>query len=205
MDTSDFYWPGVVIQCVESVLSLEMEEQKHEPLKFVSGAFNGAQLNWGTFEKEGYAIFQVFWKLDYLFLCDYVHVFKDHRNFLFVYFTAAINPQIGQHVVSKVQKWGLYLAHFQYTIELVAEDRNVMVDILTRWMKGYRGKKNLAVKYISNILAESDIVPSTTGKDFEKPDSGRIFTARIENGIRRESEAIIKQGTKFLSHRTKST
>lgn len=89
-----------------------MEDQKLEPLGFVSGAFNGDQLNWSTVEKDPYAILQVFWKLDYLLMCDYGYVFTEHPNLLFVYFPTAINTQLEQHFVSKVQIWGLFIARF---------------------------------------------------------------------------------------------
>lgn len=88
-----------------------MEEQIHEPLAFLGAAFKDAQLNWSTFEPEGHAIFQTLEKVDYLFMNgDPVHVFSDHRNLMFVFAPLAIEPALGRHVVSKVQRGALFLS-----------------------------------------------------------------------------------------------
>ena len=62
-DASDRFWSGVVTQTNRDQLALPIESQRHEPLAFLSSAFKKAELNWTTFEKEGFAIFQTFEKL----------------------------------------------------------------------------------------------------------------------------------------------
>lgn len=83
-DASEESWAGVVTQCAPEELYKPTEEQLHEPLAFIGSSFKGAQRNWNTFEKEAFAIHQTCRKLDYLFICDYTHVFTDHLNLLFV-------------------------------------------------------------------------------------------------------------------------
>jgi len=63
-DASDKYWSGIVTQCDEEPLKLPIGEQKHQPLAFLGSAFKSASTNWSTFEKEAYAIFQTFQKLE---------------------------------------------------------------------------------------------------------------------------------------------
>lgn len=61
------------------------------------------------FEQEGYAIFQTFDKVDYLLLNEQpVHVFTDHRNLLFVFALLTMEPTLGRHAVTKVQRWALF-------------------------------------------------------------------------------------------------
>ncbi len=56
-----------------------MKEEQHEPLAFLGAEFKNAEVNWTTFEKEAFAIYQAFKKLDYLFYDDApAHVFTDH-------------------------------------------------------------------------------------------------------------------------------
>lgn len=56
-----------------------------------------------------------------------------------------------------------------------------MADIMTCWMKGYRGKNNIYINDICQLLQESDIIPSTTERNFEWTDRSRIFTEKKEN------------------------
>ena len=57
-DASDRFWSGVVTQTDEVQLSLEVGEQKHEPLAFVGKMFNTTEQRWSTYEQEGFAIFK---------------------------------------------------------------------------------------------------------------------------------------------------
>ena len=58
------------------------------------------------------------------------HVFTDHRNLLFVFAPLALEPALGRHVVSKVQRWALFLSKYTYVIEHIDGDDNVFADIL---------------------------------------------------------------------------
>ena len=138
-DASDVHWSGIVTQVDPDQLSSPLEEQRHEPLAFSSSALNKCQRNWTTFEKEGYAIFQTFSKVDYLFLNGQeTHVFTDHRSLMFVYAPTALEPALGRHVVCKVQRWALYLSRFDYILEQIEGKDNIFADILTRWTRDYR-------------------------------------------------------------------
>lgn len=69
-----------------------------------------------------------------------VRIFTDHRNLLFVYAPAAFDVNIGRHVISKVQRWAIFLSRFKFSIEHIDGIKNTFADILTRWTKGYRNE-----------------------------------------------------------------
>ncbi len=108
-------------------------------------------------------MFQTFQKLDYLLIsAENTFVSTDHRNLLFILNPRAFNPSVAQHIVSKVQRWALYLSQFSYCIEHVAGTDN---DMLTRWCKGYRNTRK--VSRIS--ITDFNILPSVTDTDFDWP------------------------------------
>ncbi len=53
-----------------------------------------------------------------------IHLYTDHRNLLFVYNPEVREPPLERHIISKVERWGLYLSKFQYVIEHVDGDFN---------------------------------------------------------------------------------
>ena len=135
-DASDRFWSGEVTQTDDVQFSLEVGEKKHEPLTFVGKMFNATEQRWTTYEQEGFAIFKSFEKLYYLFMGDQkFHVFTDHRNLLFLYSPLCLEPSLGSHAVSKVQRWAMYLSRFEYNIEHIDGEANIFADILTRWLK----------------------------------------------------------------------
>jgi len=139
-------------------LLLSYEHQHHEHLVFVSAAFKNAEHKWTTFEKEGFAIFQTFEKLDYMISGhEDVRVFTDHRNLLFVFAPLSLEPALGRHVFSDVLRWALYLSRFEYSIKHVAGEENAFADILMRCTRGYRGQKS----YLQHVLGQFRTADST--------------------------------------------
>jgi len=166
-DASDEFWSAVVTQCAPEELMKLALDQSHEPLAFLGGAFRGPQERWSTPEKEGFAIYQVFERLDYLLLPERdTRIFTDHLNLLFIFNPLAIDSSLKKHIVNKVLRWSMTLSKFSYVIEHIPGEKNIMADIMTRWLKGYRGKR-LAVKKISTVLQETDVVPSPEDEKFE--------------------------------------
>lgn len=132
-DDSDRYWSAVLTHIERAQLQLPTEKQRHEPLAFLGSEFKKAHITWTTDEKEAFAIFQAFKKLDNLFLNGQdTRIFTDHRNFLFVFSPLEVEPSLGKHIISKVLRWAIYLSNFDYVIEHIDGERNVFADILTR-------------------------------------------------------------------------
>lgn len=141
-DASDEFWAAVVTQCPREDVNEEIENQNHERLSFLKGSFKRHEHNWSTFEKEPHSIYQVFLKMGYMLLVeDMIHIYTDHRNLLFVFNPFALNNTISRDVISKVQRWGLYLSRFSYVIKHIEGHRNIIPDIMTRCCLGYRVKR----------------------------------------------------------------
>lgn len=138
-DASDSFWAAAVTQCPDQELRKPVSDQQHDPLAFLSGAFNATQQHWSTFEKEAFAVVETFRRLNYMLSCsNMVSVFTDHRNLLFTFHPTALEPSLGRHKVFKVVRWALFLSAFSYRIEHVPGELNIIADIMTRWMRGYR-------------------------------------------------------------------
>lgn len=180
-DASELYWSGVVTQTAPNQLSKPFGQQVHEPLAFLGSSFKGSELNWSTFEKEAFAIFKTFEKMDFLFQCQRrTHVFTDHRNLLFVFAPLAMEPVLGRHVVSKVQRWALFISRFAYVIEHIEGKSNICADMLTRWTRNYRSDRSERQMICSMLLTEAEqVVPSPD--DFIWP---RLDTIRASQKLR---------------------
>ena len=181
-DASERFWSAVVTQTEPAQLSLPSVEQQHEPIAFLSGKFKQSEVNWSVYEKEAFAIVSVFRKLDYLlYSSDDTHLFTDHRNLLFVFCPSALEPALGRHVISKVQRWALYLSRFDYTIEHIPGTENVFADILTRWLKGYRVELK-ELRRICNITRlAGQILPTTASEKFVWPSWKLIKDAQLRH------------------------
>lgn len=188
-DASDAYWAAAVTQCDAKELLKPINEQRHEPLAFLSGQFSGAQEHWSTYEKEAFAVVQTFRRLNYLLGCsDHVTIFTDHRNLLFTFHPTAVEPSLGRHKVLKVIRWALYLSAFSYTIEHVPGELNTMADIMTRWMRGYRNSTPIPqrVSRIKIATGES-LVPTVPDNQAEWPSRDEILEAQ-RIGSKRNSD-----------------
>lgn len=174
-DASDNHWAGVVTQCEPHELRKTIDMQSHEPLAFLGGSFTGAQEHWSTYEREAFAIVQSIRKLDYMFACEESTViFTDHRNLLFVFHPTAIERTLGRHKVLKVLRWALYMSTFTYRIEHVPGTQNIMADIMTRWLRGYRGQ----IRAVRRIKGPLPPVPTAPAAEDEWPDREVIREAQ---------------------------
>lgn len=140
-DASKIFWSRVITQTHPETLTRERSEKVHELLAFIDAEFSKTEKSWTTFEKEGFSIFRVFDKLDYLLMGEQkVHVFTDHRNLLYVFAPTVFHYSIGRHTLAKVQRWAIFFSQFEFFIEHIDGSDNVFEDILTRWKRGHRIK-----------------------------------------------------------------
>ncbi len=59
--------------------------------------------------------------MEYLLMVeDHIQIYTDCRSFLFVFNPHSIDPSLGRDVVTKVQRWALYLSISQHSITHVA-------------------------------------------------------------------------------------
>ena len=103
-DASNVYWAALVAQACLNETSKPPAEQRHSPMKFSGSAFVESQINWSTFEKKAFAVYQIFKKLECLLTVHQnIRVFQDHRKLLLVFNLKALEPSPGRHIVSKVR------------------------------------------------------------------------------------------------------
>jgi hypothetical protein len=60
-------------------------------------------------------------------------ILSDHFNLKYMYAPLSRDPSLAMHTVSKIQRWALKLATYNYRIEHIAVELNVWTDLLTRW------------------------------------------------------------------------
>lgn len=157
----------MITQCDPDDLDKKLDEQKHEPLAFLRASFKRSKEYRTTFEKEAYAIYQVFKKMDYMLLSESnAHIHTDHRNLLFVFNPLSLENTLGRHIAHKVQRWGWFLQRFLYVIEHIEGDRNVVAGMMKRCWYGYRGKRS-TIKCITHLILQKDMVQSPPSAEFE--------------------------------------
>ena len=66
-DASESHWGSVITQCVPGTLELPFDEQVHQPLLFLSGAFKSSSLRWPIIDKEAFAIVNTLDRCEYPF------------------------------------------------------------------------------------------------------------------------------------------
>jgi RNase H-like domain found in reverse transcriptase len=138
-----------------------MEEQDHQPLAFLSGEFNGAQLQWTVPEKGGFAIVNTVTKVDYLLLShDEFSILSDHHNLTYIYNPLWADPTLARHVVHKLQRWALKMSVFSYRMEHVMGELNYWTDLMTRWGVAWiAGSENKAHGKMASLFAQPYISP----------------------------------------------
>lgn len=177
-DASDSFWAAAVTQCQPGELEKPIHDQIHEPLAFLSGAFNTTQEHWSTYEREAYAVVSTFKRLDYMLACETsVSIFTDHRNLLFAFHPSALEPSLGRHKVLKVIRWALFLSTFTYSIEHVPGELNTLPDIMTRWMRGYRRNKKMA-RRLKLKDPPRYLVPTAWTNESDWPSRGTVLSAQ---------------------------
>lgn len=118
-------------------------------------------------------------------------MFTDHWNLLFVFQRTSIEKSLGRLKVLNVIRWALYLSTFTYRIEHVPGDKNVMVDIITRWMRGYR-RIRPTVRCIT-----APVPAAPTASELQWPSRKSILDAQEEtdhepNGALKDTDGLLR-------------
>ena len=83
-------------------------------------------------------------------------------------------------MVSKVQRWALFLSKYTYVIEQIDGNDNVFADILTRWTKGYRNE-GYKLKTICSLLVQSAEQMVPAAEKTEWPDMQNFRGSQAQN------------------------
>jgi hypothetical protein len=133
-DASADFWGAIVTQTDDEELAKPIEDQKHQPLAFLSGSFVGAAQRWPIVEKEAFAIVETCKRLDYLLLRPSgFRLFTDHRNLVYIFHPEATDSGIARYQADKLQRWAMTLTGYRYVVEHVSGEDNVWGDLLSRW------------------------------------------------------------------------
>lgn len=147
-DASDGYWAAILTQIPENQVGIKVEDQTHEPLGFLSGAFTKHSSHWSIVEKEAYAVVASMEQFHYMTAGGTVHMFTDHANLTYIFDPYGRNPGINRQVANKLMRWALKLCGHNYAIEFLSGERNVWADLLTRWAApSSEYKAKIAVMY----------------------------------------------------------
>jgi hypothetical protein len=112
-DASDYGIGAYLFQVIDGIA---------QPVAFVSKAFAREQLHWSTPEKEAYAIFYSFQKLEYLIRDVHFTLQTDHRNLTF----------INTNGSPKVIRWKVAIQEYDFEIEHIPGHTNVVADSFSR-------------------------------------------------------------------------
>ncbi len=82
----------------------------------------------------------------------------------------------------------MFLSQFAYRIEHVDGEVNVLEDIMTRWLRGYRGNQQ-AIKRVAHRLLQHDLVPSPSSDKFDWPSLRDVRKSQKNHVKERPSDA----------------
>ena len=186
-DASETHWASITTQVPKSESNLELEEQQHEALSFLSGSFTGSAFNWSVVEKEAFAVVESMSKLKHLTASHEVLPFTDHANLVYIFDPRRQNPGISRQTANKLMRWALKLSGFRYVIEHIAGDKNVWADMLTRWAVKPRTK--VSSGKISRLML-APVKPSLN-KEYDWPT--RVCIARSQRLSSSKAPRSLKQ------------
>jgi RNase H-like domain found in reverse transcriptase len=172
-DASETHWSGVLTQVRKTDRHLPIEEQRHEPLGFLSGPFKDPLASWATVEKEAYSIVESMIRFEHIVGGHHVSLYTDHSHLVYIFDPYGQNPGIARHTASKLMRWAVKLSSFRYTIEEIAGDVNKFADLLTRWAVRPRSTISRLAR-----LVTAPISPSTFSK-YDWPDHDSLKNAQL--------------------------
>jgi hypothetical protein len=118
------------------------EDGVEKPIAFISKSLARERLRWSVPEKEAYAIFYAFQKLEYLIRDIYFVLRTDHKNLTY----------INQEGSPKVRRWKLAIQEYNFDIDHIAGEDNVVADALSRLCAHTYAEEQL-------FLIEEDHIP----------------------------------------------
>ncbi|KAH9185665.1 hypothetical protein AeNC1_012358 [Aphanomyces euteiches] len=174
-DASNKFWGSIITQIPMEKQNLPLQDQEHAPLAFLSGTFRGAQMAWSILEKEAFAIVETCKRMDYLLQRPSgFKLYTDHRNLTFLYDPSAFSKDLTKYTAEKVQRWGLIMMSFTYTIQHINGESNVWADLLSRWGSSNSPPAIQALKIVNcNPSPLQD-------RDFVWPSMAEICSIQVE-------------------------
>ena len=162
-DASDYGIGAYIYQLIDN---------KERPIIFYSSALSGAELNWSTIEKEGYAIFATLTKFSHLLRDNKFLLRTDHMNLTYINLGAS----------QKVQRWKLALQEFDFDIEHVAGKLNVVADAFSRLVVNNQPPKSSS-EFLGNIELFSTRIPEELYKTIARHHNSTVGHFGVDKTI----------------------
>ncbi|GLJ33314.1 hypothetical protein SUGI_0670230 [Cryptomeria japonica] len=153
-DASNEFW-GCCVFCRWPTKSDE------KVVKYLSGSFKDAELNYPTYQKETAAVYKSFRRLTMYLYTHKIIVRTDSSYFKTFGKSSLLNTNNQQRLI----RWQLYIGQFDYEVDLIPGKKNIIPDALTRDMAGKMLK-------VSSLSEKDDSKLANKGKSLLCPESG---------------------------------
>ncbi len=160
-------------------------KDKEFPIAFLSKTLTDSQLNWSTFEKEAYAIYYAFHELEYLIHDRKFTLRTDHANLTFIKDSGS----------EKVRRWKLYIQDYNFDIEHIKGEHNIVADAFSRLVEEPSDPDHLL------NLTQDSIIPQPIYKAIGKCHNSIVG----HHGVQRTVDKLEAMGfkTKYLAEYVK--
>ena len=165
---------------------------KQWPLRFMSLALTGAQLNWSTIEKECFAIFYTLKKFHNILRDRKFLLRTDHKNLVY------LNTKGSQ----KVERWKMAMQEYDFDIEHVPGVENEIADAFSRlcvmWTQEHDDHESHT--NMLNLLLEESMLEHTSSEHLEAIQS--CHNANVgHGGIERTLRKLDLKGVQWKGRR----
>ena len=161
-------------------------DARRVPIQFISKTLTKTERKWDTVEKEAYAIFYAFNKLEYLLRDRTFTLRTDAKNL--TYINTEHKP--------KVQRWKLAIQHFDFKVEHIPGIENVEADCFSRWRKELEqdGTSGTEQNTLSLQLMEIEHIPQkdTIPSDIYEKIKSVHNKISGHNGVQRTIDLIVR-------------
>jgi transposase InsO family protein len=174
-----------------------------KPTAFLSKSLTDIQTRWSVPERECYAIFWAIQELDYLVSGRHFTLQTDHQNLTFL--NTGTSP--------KVQRWKLAIQTYDFDIEHIPGEENIIADSLSRLCEEVSKTSSLLPPSAHQLLAlEAEEQPSSSSSSsktqFSTPPSKHKLISKVHNataghhGVEKTLEKLTRQGYNWLHMRS---
>ena len=174
-DASNYGIGGYLFQIIDGV---------ETPIMFLSKGLNKTERKWSVYEKEGYAIFYSFMKMEHLLRDSKFLLRTDHQNLTF----------INTDMRDKVKRWKLAIQHFDFDVEHIKGELNIEADGFSRLIETPDGEpREVIVQNAINAMRTKrptlEVLPTATYKKIKDFHNAVIGHHGIERTLQKLSAA----------------
>lgn len=155
----------------------QIVDGKEQPIAFISKSLTSKQLEWSTIEKEAYAIFFAFQKLEHLIRDTKFLLKTDHENLTFINTCSK----------EKVRRWKIAIQEYDFDIEHIKGVENIAADVFSRLCPYPEGTTEEEINFLFPMEQEISI-PQKCYKKISTVHNSHIGHSGFEKTIQRLNE-----------------